>query len=369
MRIKKALAVLITLVMITSLIFVSNAASFTDVPENHPYKAAIDFCQAKGIVQGITTTTFLPDAKLTRAQLATIWCRSLNIKDTNHSFTDITGLKKYYDSSVIVLHSLGTLLGTSDTKFSPDSFFTREQLTLLTMRTYNLGVADKDAYKQYADNASIAKWAQDGISACINAGVLEGLYDEENFKPKEPVTRSEICKLIYNISVPYYNITIGTLEGGTITASHTKARPDTVITLTVTPDEGKQLKNDTLKYNDTDITGTTFVMPAEDVTITAEFEDKPVLESIAVTTPPAKTSYTVGEVLDLTGLVVTATYSDGSSGVVTEYSTLPASGSTLDTAGTLTITVSYTEGDVTKTTTFDVLVNEAPTEPETESAQ
>lgn len=363
MRIKKALAVLITLVMITSLISVSNAVSFTDVAENHPYKAAIDFCQAKGIVQGITTTTFMPDAKLIRAQLATIWCRSLNLKDTNHSFTDITGLKKYYDSSVIVLHSLGTLLGTSKTKFSPDSYFTREQLTLLTMRTYNLGVADKDAYKKYADNASIATWAHDGISACINAGVLEGLYDEENFKPKEPVTRAEICKLIYNISVPFYNVTVGPLEGGTIIASPTKGRPGTVISLTVTPDTGKQLKDGTLKYNDTEITGTTFVMPAEDVTITAVFEDKPVLESIAVTTQPTKKAYTVGEALDLTGLEVTATYSDGSSGVVTGYTTSPAGGSTLDTIGTVIITVSYTEGDVTMTTTFDVQVNEAPTEP------
>lgn len=371
MKLKKSFYILINIIVIMSVvsaISASFAAEFTDVPENHPYKAAIDFCQSKGIIQGVSANTFRPDAKLTRAQLAAIWCRSLNINDENHSFTDITGLKKYYDTPVIVLRSLGTLLGTSETKFSPNSYFTREQLALLTMRTYQLGVADKNAYQQYADHASISEWARDGISSCINADVFDGLYDKENFLPKEPVTRAEICKLIYNISMPYYNVTIGALEGGKITASPTKARPGTTIALTITPDEGKQLKAGTLKYDDTVISGTTFIMPAKDVTITAEFEDKPeeeaVLESITVTEPPAKTTYTIGETLDLTGLVITANYSDGSEKTVTEYITTPAGGSPLDSAGTISVTVSYTEGDITKTTSFDVQVNEADTPPE-----
>lgn len=41
------------------------------------------------------------------------------------------------------------------------------------------------------------------------------------------------------------------------------------------------------------------------------------LESIAITTPATKQSYKIGEVLDLTGLVVTGTYSDGAKKVVT----------------------------------------------------
>jgi len=83
-----------------------------------------------------------------------------------------------------------------------------------------------------------------------------------------------------------------------------------------------------------------------------------VLTSIAVTTPPDKITYTTGETLDLTGLVVTAAYSDGSTHTVTGYDTSPAEGTTLDTAGTVTVTVSYTEDGVTETDTFDVTVHE-----------
>ena len=355
---KKIFAVILTVAMITSFATAAAAAAFTDVPANHPYKVAIDFCQEKGFVKGINATTFLPDKKLTRGEFATIWCRYLNLKDENHSFKDITKLKDYYDSPAIVLRSLGIFDGTSETEFSPNGYVTREQLATLTMRTLKLGVENPDDYKKYADHASISDWARDGVSSCINADVLDGLYDGENFKPNEPVTRAEISKLIYNVSAPAYTVTIGTPDGGTITASPVKARPGTLITLTITPDAGMQLKAGTLKYDDVAITGTTFTMPAKDVIVTAEFEGNPVaLESIAVTSEPAKTTYTVGESLDLSGLVVTATYSDDTTAAVTGYTTSPADDSTLDTAGSITITVSYTQGTVTKTTTFAVQVN------------
>ncbi|GAB6392105.1 MAG: Ig-like domain-containing protein [Treponematales bacterium] len=63
--------------------------------------------------------------------------------------------------------------------------------------------------------------------------------------------------------------------------------------------------------------------------------------SIAVTTQPTKTAYTVGEAFDSTGLVVTAYYDDGSQKAVTDHTLSPANGAVLTTAGTQTVTVTY----------------------------
>lgn len=79
------------------------------------------------------------------------------------------------------------------------------------------------------------------------------------------------------------------------------------------------------------------------------------LSSIAVTTAPTKTAYTVGETFDNAGMIVTATYSDGSTAPVTGYSVTPSGA--LATSDT-TATVSYTEGTVTKTTTQVITVTE-----------
>lgn len=74
------------------------------------------------------------------------------------------------------------------------------------------------------------------------------------------------------------------------------------------------------------------------------------LSSIAVTTPPTEIEYTIGDQLDLTGIVVTATYSDGSTEEVTNSCTFsPADGSTLSLSDTA-VTVSYTDAGITKTT-------------------
>ena len=69
--------------------------------------------------------------------------------------------------------------------------------------------------------------------------------------------------------------------------------------------------------------------------------------SLQVTGTPSKTLYYVGDSLDTTGLTVTATYSDGSSKAVTGFSVAAFSEVNLGTEQTLTI--SYTEGSVTKT--------------------
>jgi len=59
---------------------------------------------------------------------------------------------------------------------------------------------------------------------------------------------------------------------------------------------------------------------------------------ISITTLPLKTSYTIGESLNLAGLVVTAYYSDGSSKTITDYTN---SGFSSTTAGSKTVTITY----------------------------
>lgn len=79
------------------------------------------------------------------------------------------------------------------------------------------------------------------------------------------------------------------------------------------------------------------------------------LVSISVT-PPARTVYSVGQSFDPTGMVVTATYDDEEPKDVTSLATTD-----FDTVAGVkglnkTVTVNYTEGETTKTTTFTVTV-------------
>ena len=79
--------------------------------------------------------------------------------------------------------------------------------------------------------------------------------------------------------------------------------------------------------------------------------------SIAVTTPPTKTEYIVGDTLDLTGIAVTATYNNGTTSDVTASCTYsPANGATLSSADVDTVNISYTDSGTTLTTTQTISV-------------
>lgn len=89
--------------------------------------------------------------------------------------------------------------------------------------------------------------------------------------------------------------------------------------------------------------------------------DPPVLQSIEITTPPtARICYIdnitgEGQKFNNEGMVVTAVYSDGSSRVVTDYTWTPTS--TFDEeADSKTITVTYSEGEISQTATTDISV-------------
>lgn len=81
----------------------------------------------------------------------------------------------------------------------------------------------------------------------------------------------------------------------------------------------------------------------------------PELDSITVT-PPTKTEYNVGEELDTTGMVVMANYNYTDDTPIDVTSDVDLSGFDSSDAEEVTVTVSFTDGDVTKTATFTVTI-------------
>ena len=119
-----------------------------------------------------------------------------------------------------------------------------------------------------------------------------------------------------------YGITIAAMEHGTVTANRNVAAAGDIITLTVTPEEGYQLKSGSLMANDAVVTGNTFTMPDKAVRITALFEQK----AVTPTTGSYKDGTYTGSATGHGGKVsVTVTVENGniSSVYVTEQKETP----------------------------------------------
>ena len=118
-----------------------------------------------------------------------------------------------------------------------------------------------------------------------------------------------------------YNVTVTTEGGGTAQASAAKAAEGETVTLTATPDEGYHFKKWDVLSGDVTITGDTFAMPAENVSVKAVFEahsftaekaEEQYLKSAAICTEKAvyyKSCVTCG--LSSKGTTGEATFSSG----------------------------------------------------------
>lgn len=84
------------------------------------------------------------------------------------------------------------------------------------------------------------------------------------------------------------------------------------------------------------------------------------LTSIAITGEPAQTEYTEGDAFNPEGLVVTATYDDASTAVVTDDAAWSFSPATLA-VGTTSVTATATYNEKTASETYNVTVKEIPT--------
>ena len=112
------------------------ASSFTDVSANAYYAKAVAWAVENGITNGMTETTFAPDATCTRGQSVTFLYRALKgTASATSSFVDVSA-NAFYADAVGWAVSGKVTDGTSSTTFSPDDNCTRGQIVTFLYRAY-----------------------------------------------------------------------------------------------------------------------------------------------------------------------------------------------------------------------------------------
>ena len=112
------------------------AVSFADVPAGSYYAKAVAWAIENGITNGLTETTFAPDATCTRGQGVTFLYRALKgSAGGGANFTDVKS-DTFYADAVNWAVANNVTNGTSDTTFSPDDNCTRGQIVTFLYRAY-----------------------------------------------------------------------------------------------------------------------------------------------------------------------------------------------------------------------------------------
>lgn len=111
-------------------------SSFTDVPASAYYAKAVEWAVENGITNGMTETTFAPDATCTRGQSVTFLHRALDKKvESSANFTDVKS-DAFYADAVNWAVASDVTNGTSNTTFSPNADCTRAEIVTFLYRAY-----------------------------------------------------------------------------------------------------------------------------------------------------------------------------------------------------------------------------------------
>ena len=111
-------------------------SSFTDVPASTYYAKAVAWAIENGITNGMTETTFAPDATCTRGQIVTFLYRALKgTASGSASFTDVKS-DAFYADAINWAVANNVTNGTSATTFSPNADCTRAEIVTFLYRAY-----------------------------------------------------------------------------------------------------------------------------------------------------------------------------------------------------------------------------------------
>ena len=145
---------------------------FTDVPADAWYCAPVSTMAKLGLINGRTSTTFVPNAPITRAEFAAICARfDYSIDSSLGTFSDVIG--HWAEEETDRAASLGWITGYEDGTFHPDQYITRaEAMTIINRVLHRLPETKDDLHEDmtvWPDNADPAAWYYLAVQEATNS--------------------------------------------------------------------------------------------------------------------------------------------------------------------------------------------------------
>ena len=184
----------------------SAADKFKDLDTKAWYMDAINYCYTKGIMNGISSTSFSPMGVTTRAEFVTMLYNFAGTPSGSKSagFKDV---KKgdWYEKAVNWAYASKITSGVSKTKFGPNQKITRQQAAVML---YQYAVykkmdttGDKKALAKFPDNNKVESWAKTALEWAVHQSVIKGKLQGQKtiLAPNAEITRAECAQMIKNM--------------------------------------------------------------------------------------------------------------------------------------------------------------------------
>ena len=171
--------------------------AFTDLDADQWYHEAVDYVLGKGLMNGMGSGLFAPNGSLTRAQMVIILYRlegEPSVEGLENPFADVPA-DKWYADAIIWAASEEIVTGVTATAFMPEAAITREQIAVILHRYTGEEQVEEDFLKTYTDADSISDYARDAMNWAVATGLITG-DTATTLTPKNTATRAQIATIL-----------------------------------------------------------------------------------------------------------------------------------------------------------------------------
>lgn len=179
-------------------------APYTDAAPTAWYHDGVHYCIDNGLMQGVSSTQFLPDGSTTRAQLVTILWRLEGAPAARGDETFLDAADgAWYTAAVRWAAGEGIVRGYGDGRFGPDDAVTREQMVAILWRFAQYKGADVSVggdtnILSFADAAAVSEYAVPAMQWACGSGLVAGVAREDGLAliPGGTTTRAQAATLM-----------------------------------------------------------------------------------------------------------------------------------------------------------------------------
>ena len=172
-------------------------ADFLDVPKTHPMYKEIMTMRTEGVINGYQDNSFKPSQAITRANVAALFVRSLDLKPirAGKEFKDVPASSAYYEN-VQTVYRAGIFDGNADGTFGISDKLTRAQMSKVLVNAFGLKVEKGYIFEDIAEN----HWYKDYVATLYVNGITAG--SKGKYMPNQTVTRAQYATFLYRALHP-----------------------------------------------------------------------------------------------------------------------------------------------------------------------
>ena len=172
---------------------------FGDVKETDWFYDEVLAVVERGLILGTSTSTFSPNATLTRGMVATILYRMAGEPKnaSRASFKDVAG-DEWFADPVAWAESTGVVKGYEDNTFRPNNNVTRQEMAVMLARYAELidgknTSVDGGSLNAFPDANTVPDWSRDALIWAVANGIINGL--DGKIAPTNNATRAQFAAI------------------------------------------------------------------------------------------------------------------------------------------------------------------------------